>query len=195
MFDLAGFIAEAQRASEASDPTGALQEVVYRAVRTPADVARAVPVMEEEEVLLHVCPTLTVVHVRLTPNVHFPPHEHGMPAVIGLYQGEERSITYGERPHGLEQVAVTDYQAGEVVALGPAGIHSVLNRGTSRSAGLHVYGGDLLQQPRRIWHPQTHRTMPYSDESYFALARPFSPERPFARPKLCHAHQSSDQRS
>ena len=170
---------------------GGLERIRERLAETVQDgsaIGDALPAMTGDEMLLHASERLVVVHLRLSPNVHYPPHEHGMEAIVGIYAGTEHSISY-RLEHGRPvAIGEHDAQAGEVTILPGDAIHSVANAGESFSYGLHVYAGDLIHQPRHIWHPETGEAHPYSDECYFEFARPWDARRPYVAPDLCLAH-------
>ena len=48
---------------------------------------------DDDELLLHASPKLTIYHITLSPGVQYPPHNHLMDALIGLYCGGESNFT------------------------------------------------------------------------------------------------------
>lgn len=130
-----------------------------------------------DEVLLHASPVLTVYHITLTPGLHYPPHDHRMPAMIALYEGGETNTIFRRRGAGLELQQRHDYCAPQVATLAADTIHSVLNPGSARSAAIHVYFGDLTQVRRSVWNAELREERPFDNAFYFAQARPPSPSK------------------
>ncbi|HEV8390437.1 MAG TPA: hypothetical protein VGQ35_11375 [Dongiaceae bacterium] len=126
---------------------------------------------EDDEMLLVSSPALTVYHITLSPRIHYPPHEHRMPAMIGLYQGLETSFSYRRDGKALVQVARHDHAAPCVAALPDDVIHSVVNMGSARSAAIHVYFGDLTAAERSIWGLDLRAERRFDNRFYFEQAR------------------------
>jgi predicted metal-dependent enzyme (double-stranded beta helix superfamily) len=127
---------------------------------------------EEDEVLLHASPKLTIYHITLSPGVQYPPHNHLMDALIGIYRGGETNFIY---PLAEDQVDVPerqDFTAPAVVHMSPNTIHSVANTGGARSGALHVYLGDLPATSRQLWSLTDNRPEPFDNDRYMAGARP-----------------------
>ncbi|MBI1990911.1 MAG: hypothetical protein HYS65_14570 [Betaproteobacteria bacterium] len=61
-----------------------------------------------------------------------PPHDHGTWATILLLSGQEKNTLY-RRENGALRKATQ----------------------ITLAIGLHVYGGDILELPRRMWNPET----------------------------------------
>ena len=191
MFDLRRFVAECKACLDTPNPVDRVRALVDCAVAQPRALAAALPRSDEDETLVHADERIMLVHIQLTPNVHFPPHNHHMPVVVGLFHGVETNIMYlldsDGRPRAIERSAVV---APTTYLVPEDGIHSVANHGETRSAALHVYLGDLVHQARTIWNPATFARHPYSDERYFDLAVPFDLSRPFRRPSTPDVHGS-----
>ncbi|WP_332764550.1 hypothetical protein [Phenylobacterium sp.] len=152
----------------------------------PAAVAQ-----DEEEVCLYRSDRLTLMSIRQTPNVLFPPHDHAMVAIIGTYEGEEIAKRFRAAPTGVVELDEISIKSGDVATFSSDAIHAVANVGEGYSRAIHAYLGDLVTTPRSIWDPETGEKHPYSDETYFRLARPYDPSKPFSRPNTSFAH--SDQ--
>ncbi len=136
-----------------------------------------------EETLLHCDDALTILQARLTPNIHFPPHEHGITAVIATYDGVETHHLYRCADSGLEECGKVNARAPEVCVFGSDVIHSIVNPGTDYSRSLHVYLGDLISRPRRLWNHDGTQCVDYTDDPYYAWARPYDAARAFLMPK------------
>ena len=188
VFSFDAFIAECEAALADNDRVEKIRSAVAIAIANPQALAAALPEFAGDEELLHASGNLVVVHLRMTPNVHYPPHNHNMPVVVGIYTGAERSHSYERVANGLIETGRHDNSAGDVVVLHTDAIHSVANIGADYSYALHVYVGDLIHQDRNIWQPRTHSKYPYSDETYFKFAEAYDDTKSFARPAVCFAH-------
>ena len=149
---------------------------------------------DEEETLLYCNDTLTLVHARLTPNIHFPPHEHGMTAAIATYDGVETHHLYKEAGDRLQECGKLVAEALDVCVLGPSAIHSIVNPGDCFSRSVHVYLGDLIHRPRRLWNHDATKCVNYHDDEYYAWSRPYKAAQPFHRPKqasLCSCPEAA----
>lgn len=189
MFSLNRFVKECERMAAQSDAAASIRALVESAISQPDSLREALPNFDGDESLLYASPILVAVHLRMTPNVHYPPHSHNMPVIVGIYAGSERNHSYELSDCGPVDVGQKDYSAGDVLVLSPDAIHSVANISDDYSYGLHVYVGDLIHQDRNIWDPDTNEAFPYSDERYFGLSRPYDESRPFNRPAVCYAHE------
>ena len=89
------------------------------------------------------------------------PHEHRMWAVVGVYAGEELNRLYRRAPDGLAEASAQSVSEQEVFVLDSNAIHSVENPAREWTAGLHVYGGDIVNIERSAWGPDG-REVPFS---------------------------------
>ena len=126
---------------------------------------------DEDEKVLVSTPQLTVYHITLSPRIHYPPHEHRMPAMIGLYQGTETSFSYRRDGRALVQTRRHDHAAPCIAALPADVIHSVVNMGDARSAAIHVYFGDLTAVERSVWDLDLREERRFDNRFYFEQAR------------------------
>jgi predicted metal-dependent enzyme (double-stranded beta helix superfamily) len=123
-----------------------------------------------DELLLVSSPEMTVYHIALSPRIHYPPHDHRMPAMIGLYQGTETNFSYRRNGASLVQTERHDHAAPCIAALPTDVIHSVVNLGDVRSAAIHVYFGDLGAVSRSIWDAELREERPFDNRFYFEQA-------------------------
>src|SRR5882757_4392802 len=104
---------------------------------------------EDDEVLLHASQNLTIYHITLSPGLQYPPHNHLMDALIGIYRGGETNFVYPVTAGKLEDPERRDVSAPALVHLPAHTVHSVANTGSARSGALHVYLGDLPRTRRQ----------------------------------------------
>ena len=127
---------------------------------------------DDDEVLLHASETLTIYHITLSPGLQYPPHDHLMDALIGIYKGGETNFVYPLAGDTLDPPERQDITAPAVVHLPPHTVHSVANTGSARSGALHVYLGDLTRTHRHLWDLQSSQAEPFDNNRYLAGARP-----------------------
>ena len=127
---------------------------------------------EDDEVLLHASRNLTIYHITLSPGLQYPPHNHLMDALIGIYKGGETNFIYPVAAGELDAPERRDFTAPALVHLPPHTVHSVANTGSARSGALHVYLGDLPRTHRQLWSPEGNQAEPFDNDRYLAGARP-----------------------
>lgn len=127
---------------------------------------------DDDEVLLHASQNLTIYHITLSPGLQYPPHNHLMDALIGIYKGSETNFIYPVAAGRLEVPERRDFTAPALVHLPPHTVHSVANGGSARSGALHVYLGDLPGTHRQLWSLQGNQAEAFDNHRYLAGARP-----------------------
>lgn len=152
--DLIHDLKEAQKAGE----LGAIQEAVRRAVAEK-------PLAEEPEKakVLHDEPGLFVAHVAVRSGLQSSPHDHRTWAVIGVYNGQEDNTFYRKVASGetIEPAGGRSLRDGDVLTLGPEGIHSIANPREEMLVALHVYGANIFKIERSAWDPVTGKERPF----------------------------------
>ena len=172
MKNLNDFIAESLDAARSPQPINDLTELLYKSIKRVDWLTEILPETDEDETLLHASNELTIYAIKLTPGLRFPPHSHGMPVVIGFYEGCETNLIYEELPNGdLHQSGRIDFEAPCVGDLKTDVIHSITNYGQSTSRAIHYYLGDLINQPRSLWNPDSNEVTPFDNSKYFEYAK------------------------
>ena len=157
MFDPDSFVNECRAAVAGSDPVGEVRKVVESAVHDARSIDEALGAeFRPRPDTLFSSPTLTVQRISWSPGALSSRHEHRMWAVIGVYTGQELNHFYERRTNDLVEVGTRVVAPGDVVVLEPDVIHAVDNRRRQRTAGLHVYGGDIMEIERSAWGPDGH---------------------------------------
>lgn len=169
-FALDRFIGACVSAADEAQPIERVRRLLQAAVRDP-NIGGEFAASREDETLLHACATLTVYSLRLTPRIHYPPHDHRIAAVIGLYEGVETNCFYRREGERLVTTAVSDSHAPEVLVLPSDTIHSVANPGPNYSRAIHVYLGPLTRIERSVWTADGLQERPFDNAFYFAQAR------------------------
>jgi predicted metal-dependent enzyme (double-stranded beta helix superfamily) len=177
VFDLNGFIEECA-AAIADDPVRATARLLNAALADPAGIAQVLPATGENEILLFHSSRLTIYRVMVLHGLQYPPHEHRMSVLIGLYAGCETNQLYRRSKSDnsrIEHTGQFDIKPRQVRFLDADVIHSVCNLYKEPSAALHVYLGDLPTQERSLWTLDLDQERRFDEEHYFAWARPLPP--------------------
>jgi predicted metal-dependent enzyme (double-stranded beta helix superfamily) len=182
MFDAEAFALACHAAANAAEPISAVQEVVGVAIRDGAaiDAVLGTDIKREHDTFLS-SGELTVQRILWPGGSWSPPHDHRMWAVIGVYAGEEVNQLYERVPEGLQALRTCAVSEREVLSLAADAIHSVENPHRELTAGLHVYGGEILGIDRSAWRPDG-REVPFSENfscqmSMFQIMRDIATER------------------
>jgi predicted metal-dependent enzyme (double-stranded beta helix superfamily) len=170
---LASAVLDLIDAARTSAPLETLGELLRRHVEHFHSLGKLVHEAIEDEVLLHVSPSLTIYHITLSPGVQYPAHDHLMDALVGIYHGSETNLVYppgsGNRLAGATRQQVN---APDVIHMDAHAVHAVANLGAGRSGALHVYLGDLPGTRRQMWSADGSRREPFDNARYLAGARP-----------------------
>jgi predicted metal-dependent enzyme (double-stranded beta helix superfamily) len=174
-FDLADFSAAARAIAEAdADPVRGLVTLLRSTIADPAGLRAGLPPVDTVEILLFESAHLTAYHIRLPGGIHYPPHEHRMRVLIGVYDGAETNCFYRRvQDRVIELAATRVFRAGDVEVLPPDAIHSVANGGPGPSMAVHCYLGNLGAQARGLWSHRLDDEAPFDVGRYFREARPY----------------------
>lgn len=179
VFELDKFVSTCLEASRRSDPVGAVRDTVRDALNDRESILACLPVSttEDPELLLYRSADLTIYRVLLIHGLVYPPHEHGMPVVIGLYAGCETNYLYARSKNNRAHLIRTgqfQLTEPEVKVLDGDIIHAVTNVHVQPAAGIHIYFGDIDAQERSLWTLDLDGECLFTDECYFARSRPLS---------------------
>ncbi len=164
MFEVERFIEDCLRVQSEFDTPHAIREVVQRAVEDPNGIIKALGEPQWAGVeKVYVSDNLTVLNLAWGPNLHLPPHNHNMWAVIGIYGGCEDNIFYRRDDDGItvHEEGHARLSAGETIPLGPQAIHAVTNPLEKLTAAIHVYGGNFFTEERSEWDEENFSEHPY----------------------------------
>ena len=165
MFDLERFIVDL-RATLPERSRQPMKDVVARAVSDPASLMRTIGEPEKAGIqVLHKSPELTVVNLLWAPRQITLPHDHRMPALIGMYTGREDNMFWRRVANPTKfQIETAGGEAlgtGDVTILGRDIVHSVINPLDKISAAIHVYLGNFFEADRSMWNAETLAEEPY----------------------------------
>lgn len=116
-------------------------------------------------------PALTLLKVCFPAGRRTPPHDHGTWATILVLSGEEKNTLYRVEAGRLRKASEVILKPGSILGMRAETPHAVECVGNAPTIGLHVYGGDILELPRRMWHPQTLQEHALDWELYETFAR------------------------
>ena len=116
-------------------------------------------------------PQLTMLKVCFPAGRRTPPHDHGAWAMILLLSGREKNTLYRREPGGLRKAGEVVLEPGSILPMMGETVHVAESIGATPAIGLHVYGGDILELPRRMWNPQTLEEHPLDWTLYESFAR------------------------
>ena len=116
-------------------------------------------------------PSLTLLKVCFPNGRRTPPHDHGTWAQILLLSGEEKNTLYRSENGALRKASEVTLTRGSILPMRAETAHVAECIGNVPAIGLHVYGGDILALPRRMWDPQSLEEHPLDWELYERFAR------------------------
>ena len=167
MFDLKEFIEKCKTALNDESPALSIESLVKEAIANPDAVREAFSNAENVDhrgPITFACRNvnITVADVTTPPGLKSPAHNHNMWAVIGVYEGQELNRFYQNENGVLEEKGERLLTEGDIAVLGKEAIHAIANPLSTVSSALHVYGGDLVEQPdRSMWNPHTNKREDY----------------------------------
>ena len=116
-------------------------------------------------------PDLTLLKVCFPAGRRTPPHDHGTWAAILLLSGAEKNTLYRVEDGRLRQASEVTLEPGSILGMRAEVAHVAECVGAAPTIGLHVYGGDIFELPRRMWHPETREEYPLDWARYADFAR------------------------
>jgi predicted metal-dependent enzyme (double-stranded beta helix superfamily) len=170
VFDAETFVSDCQAAVVEVDPVTAVRDVVAAAIADGSSIDAALGTeFKRAPDILFSSVDLTVQRIRWPPGFVSSPHDHRMWAVIGVYAGEELNRLYDRSPNGLTECGRHAVAQRDVFVLDQNAIHLVENPDRGWTAGLHVYGGDILSVERSAWGPDG-REVTFAEDSSVRIA-------------------------
>ena len=116
-------------------------------------------------------PQITLLKVCFPAGRRTPPHDHGTWATILLLSGEEKNTLYRAEDGKLRKASEVTLSRGTVLPMLGETVHVAECMGDVPAIGLHVYGGDIFELPRRMWNPQTLEAHPLDWTLYESFAQ------------------------
>ena len=170
-FSLENFVAAAREAAVCEGPSKATLALMKRTFAQPGSIAAKIGAYDKDDEILFEDSTVSIQYVRFKPGILVPPHDHQIPAFIGVYQGVEENRMYRVDDTGLTHLTTKNIGPGDVLSIGPNGIHAVQALNNEASEAIHVYLGKLTTVERSLFDWETGASTPFTDENYNQLVK------------------------
>ena len=168
-------VARCAQARESADPMKAMREVLEHlrgdlaAIESTLDYIPGIGGNARQ--VFYRSPDLTLLKVCFPNGRRTPPHDHGTWAQILLLSGAEKNTLYRRDNGALRKASEVTLARGAILPMLAETVHVAECLGDTPAIGLHVYGGDILSLPRRMWDPETLEEHPLDWAQYEVFAR------------------------
>ena len=168
-------VARCARARESSDPIASIRDVLGDLAGNVAEIERTLSYVPgvggNARQVFYRAPDLTLLKVCFPNGRRTPPHDHGTWATILLLSGGEKNTLYRRENGSLRKAGQATLERGSILTMRAETVHVAECLGDAPAIGLHVYGGDIFELPRRMWNPETLEEHPLDWELYERFAR------------------------
>ena len=168
-------VARFAQAAESAEPMAAARAVLESLRGELAAIEQALAYVSgvggNARQVFYRSPGLTLLKVCFPSGRRTPPHDHGTWATILLLSGEEKNTLYRRDEGKLRKAGEVTLERGAILPMRAESVHVAECLGSAPAIGLHVYGGDILELPRRMWNPQTLEEHPLDWTQYETFAR------------------------
>ena len=171
-FNLDTFIADLRDAANGKDASKAVRSLMNEAFEDVDAIKSAMAGFSGFEEVLYEDETVSIWYVGFNPDDHVPPHDHQIQAFIGVYEGVEKNHFYLAGDGELEHKTTKLVEPGDVIAIGPDGIHSVETANDQGCFGIHVYLGPLTTVERSLFDWETGAAQAFNEDSFNQMIRP-----------------------
>lgn len=162
-------------ARESAEPMAAMREVLEDLSTKVEEIEQALSYVSgtggNARQVFYRSPDLTLLKVRFPNGRRTPPHDHGAWASILLLSGGEKNTLYRTDNGVLRKAGEVTLARGSILNMRAETAHVAECLGDTPAIGLHVYGGDIFELPRRMWHPQTLASHPLDWDLYENFAQ------------------------
>ena len=152
-------VARCALAAESGDPMTSIRAVVEDLRDHVAEIERALQYVSgtggNARQVFYRSPNLTLLKVCFPSGRRTPPHDHGTWATILLLSGEEKNTLYRREDGKLRRAGEATLERGSILSIRADTVHVAECLSDTPAIGLHVYGGDIFELPRRMWNPET----------------------------------------
>lgn len=169
-FDLDLLVEQLKTASRGNAPKKDIKAIMDRIFSDPEEIRTHIPEHEEDEINLYEDEAISIWVCRFMPGTPIPPHDHQMPAMIGLYAGVERNRFFKlEGDDKITETGHTDIKSGDVLNIAPTAIHAVECIGDEPSCGIHVYFGPLQTIDRSLFDQRAGTRLKFTESAFNRL--------------------------
>jgi predicted metal-dependent enzyme (double-stranded beta helix superfamily) len=162
-------------ATAGADPMASAREMLEQLRGEVAEIERTLGYISgvggNARQVFYRSPELTLLKVCFPNGRRTPPHDHGTWAAILLLSGEEKNTLYRRENGALRKASEVTLARGSILTMRADTAHVAECLGSGPAIGLHVYGGDILELPRRMWNPETLEEHPLDWAQYENFAR------------------------
>ena len=167
-------VARCAHAAESTDPFTSLRALVEDLRGEVAQIERALQYVSgvggNARQVFYRSPNLTLLKVCFPSGRRTPPHDHGTWATILLLSGEEKNTLYRREDGRLRKAGEATLARGSILSMRADTVHVAECLSEAPATGLHVYGGDIFELPRRMWNPETLEEHPLDWQVYERFA-------------------------
>jgi predicted metal-dependent enzyme (double-stranded beta helix superfamily) len=167
-------VARCALAAESSDAMASLRAVAEELREHVDEIERALHYIPgtggNARQVFYRSPQLTLLKVCFPSGRRTPPHDHGTWATILLLSGEEKNTLYRREDGKLRKAGEATLARGSILSMRADTVHVAECLSEAPAIGLHVYGGDIFELPRRMWNPETLEEHPLDWQLYERFA-------------------------
>lgn len=172
-FDFETLILDFRRAAVNNNAMGEVETIMADAINDLKKINQISKKFVSNDVMLYEDNSVSIWHCCFSPGVTTPPHDHQIPAIIGIYRGAERNEFYELYTHcKIQKTGEVIISAGETLQIDPYTIHSVGCSANQPCYGIHIYLGKLTGVRRSLFDLVTGERMLYTEEDYSRLMKP-----------------------
>jgi len=169
-FDLNALVEELKPASRSAAPKPEVKAIMERVFHDPDTIRQHIPEFEEDEINLYEDEAISIWVCQFMPGSPIPPHDHQMPAMIGLYAGVERNRFFKlEAESKITETGYVDLNPGEILNITPTAIHTVECVSEEPSCGIHVYFGPLQSIDRSLFDQRAGTCLKFTEDTFNRL--------------------------
>jgi len=156
------------------DDIAGILSLLNKMTINPDDIIDAMPDFDCDEALLYVDDDVTAYYIATTPKILYPPHEHGMVAIIVLYKGTETQVFYDREGDNVVERSKVKFEAPSVIDMAADTVHAICTDDDEPNEGIHIYLGNLEVQKRTLWDISGYNPRQYETQDYLNSSRKFS---------------------
>ncbi|MGH1440108.1 MAG: hypothetical protein ACRBBR_08375 [Cellvibrionaceae bacterium] len=166
MFNKESFIEHCQKLSQMEGAPKLINEYLAEQLQDrPSIISQLGKPTSAGIELLYQTNELTIINFVMAPGMELHAHNHNMWAVIGIYLGIEENHFYTRQGESITKQNSKSLEEGDTILLSEKVIHSVKNPTSHFTAGIHIYGGNFVEQERSQWDMESLIESPYDIEA------------------------------
>jgi predicted metal-dependent enzyme (double-stranded beta helix superfamily) len=171
-FDLDKFVTKVRDVANNPEASRDIRRIMSETMNDLDAVNELLAPYGNEDKVLFEDENISIWYCAFDPTIHVPPHDHQTTATIGVIGGVEHNHFYQKTGGKLQYKSTKSLNPGDVIAIGPDGIHSVETEGSQHSYAIHVYQAPLTTIKRSLFEWETGTACLFNDDNYEAMVRP-----------------------